>query len=307
MKKLLVGSALILSLLLPPYSLSSTPQQDQKFQQLESLVINDGMYDDHNAFVNEAEYSLEKILESIEIICCDVNYSVEYKDKDGNNVSKNVGYRLIGSGVVIEKKDGKAYIITNFHVTDFQVTDFELPYDGGGVKVKELSRRIYVFKDEGGYRKEVGAKRVAFDKNLDVAVLEVNDSEDFKKFPYKIGNSDDLRPGDFVWIAGNPHGLEDYVLKGNVSKKDYPGWYDWFMIGCDVQPGYSGGAVIAIRDGRYELVGLVVATLVRSGGEQEEMTDPLGGYGLAIKINPIMNFVDDYFNKKKTNEPPGNS
>lgn len=294
MKKLLVTGALVLSLLLPPYSLGSDKKETKQKQQLETIVIKDGMYDDHNAFVDESKYSLEKILESVEMIGCDVGYVLEYTDEDGKLVSKTEKIRIIGSGIVIEKKDGKAYIITNSHITDVEFS-YQIPE---GVKIKEVYRKLYVLKDKTLYVDEIDAKKVASDKNLDVALLEVKDSKNFKKFPYKIGDSDDLRPGDFVWIAGNPHGLEDYVLKGNVSKKVYPADSDWFMIGCDVQPGYSGGAVVAIRDGEYELVGLVVATLIRPGSEKEYSVDYLGGYGIAIKINPVMKLVNDYFNKK---------
>ncbi len=294
MKKLLVTGALVLSLLLPPYTLSGQTNKDTSSQQLESIVIKDGKYDDHSAFVDESQYSLEKILESVELIGCDVGYVLEYTDEDGRTVSKTEEIRIGGTGVVIEKKDGKVYIITNTHITDVEYS-YELPE---GMKVREAYRKIYVLKDGLLSKEVVVAKKVDSDKSLDVVLLEVKDSKDFKKFPYKIGNSDELSPGDFVWIAGNPHGLEDYVLKGNVSKKIYPGKSDWFMIGCDIQPGYSGGAVIAIRDGKYELVGIVVATLVRGGSDKDYVADALGGYGIAIKINPIMKLVNDYFSKK---------
>ena len=291
MKKLLVSGALALSLLLPPYTLSGQTNSPTNSQQLESIVIKDGKYDNHNAFVDESKYSLEEILESIEMIVCETEYRLQYTDNQGTVVSENIKTKMLGTGIVIEKRDGKAYIITNYHVTDSA-------YSKEGVICTELSRRVYVFKSDG-FRKEIDAKKVAYDKNLDLAILEVKDSKDFKKFPYKIGNSDELSPGDFVWIAGNPHGLEDYVLKGNVSKTKYPGQADYFMIGCDVQPGYSGGAVIAIRDGEYELVGIVVATLIRPGSENDYTTDSIGGYGIAIKINPAMKVVNNYLSQKK--------
>ncbi len=294
MKKLLVTGALVLSLLFPSYSISNANPETKQRSQLESVIIKDGMYDDHNAFVDESKYSLEKILESVEMIGCTVGYSIEYVDENGKHVSKTEEINILGSGIVVEKKDGKAYLLTNCHITDVEFS-YELPE---GVKIRETYRKVYIIKDGLFYKEAINAEKVASDKSLDVTILEVKDSKNFKKFPYKIGNSDELSPGDFVWIAGNPHGLEDYVLKGNVSKKNYPGRSDWFMIGCDVQPGYSGGAVIAIRDGEYELVGLVVATLIRGGTEQDYMTDALGGYGIAIKINPAMKVLNDYLSKK---------
>lgn len=299
MKKLLVTGALVLSLLFPSYTISNAKPETKQKSQLESVIIKDGMYDNHNAFVDESKYSLEKILESVEMIGCTVGYSIDYTDENGKAVSKTEEVNVLGSGIVVEKKAGKAYLLTNCHITDVEFP-YKLPETA---KIRETYRKVYIIKDGLFFRETIDAEKVASDKNLDVALLEVKDSKDFKKFPYKIGNSDELSPGDFVWIAGNPHGLEDYVLKGNVSKKNYPSNHNWFMIGCDVQPGYSGGAVIAIRDGKYELVGVVVATLIRPGTEKDPMADALGGYGIAIKINPAMKVLNDYLiNKDNSNK-----
>ncbi len=292
MRKLILSGALALSLLFSPYTFASEQTLKPK-NQIVQAIIKDGMYDDHNAFVDESKYSLEKILESVELIQMDVEYTVTYETPEGK-ITKTETAKAFGSGVVIEKKDGKAYVLTNNHVTEADFPD-KTPE---GYKIDKVSERIYITKGKI-VPKEISAKKVAANKTLDVAILELEDSNDyFKKFPYKIGNSDDLRPGDFVWIAGNPLGLEDYVLKGNVSKTSYPSEKDLFMIGCDVQPGYSGGIVVAIRDGEYELVGLIMATLVRRVNDQEPMPDALGGYGIAIKINPIMKLFNDYMNKK---------
>jgi len=292
MKKLVVAGALVLSLLLPPYSLGSNKEDVKQNQQLETIVIKDGMYDNHNAFVDESKYSLEKILESVELIGCEVGYTITYTDKTGKIVKENYVARSIGSGTVIEKKDGKAYILTNDHVTKIEFPDEMID----GVVITENYRAVYIIKKGILMPDLIHAKKVASDPKLDIALLEVEDSKDFVKFPYKIGDSDDLRPGDFVWIAGNPHGLVDYVLKGNVSKVAYPYDNRLFMIGCAVEPGYSGGPVIAIRDGEYELVGVVVATLIRTN-EREEI-DAIGGYGIAIKINDAMKVVNTYFKDK---------
>lgn len=299
MKKLIFCGALALSLLFSPYQ-PVFSKQDVKPVTQQVCIIQDNMYDDHNSFVDESKYSLEKILESVEIIEHETTYLINYKDWEGKAYSTIKSTKVMGSGVVIEKKDGKAYILTNNHVVGNQDLDVILPEFYTLVDTKKVDEKVYVVKNKI-FKKQIDAKVVTLDEILDMALLEVADSKDFQKFPYKIGNSDDLRAGDFVWVVGNPLGLEDYTLKGNVSKKDYPGDKDFFMIGCDVQPGYSGGVVVAIRDGKYELVGLVSATMIRSTFDGS--VDPLGGYGIAIKISPIIKKVNDYFdglNKKDT-------
>jgi len=292
MKKWFFSSILALSLLLP----SCTPVVSQQLikSKIQNVsMVKDNMYDNHNAFVDESKYSLEKILESVEVLKHEVTYKIDYEDLEGKLKSITKKTRSLGSGVVIEKKEGKAYILTNDHVTQGNSTfNFKLPDSSKLVKTIKVSEKTYIVKNWFIFKTQVEAKKVASDIYLDVALLEVKDSKDFKKFPYKIGNSDDLRAGDFVWVIGNPLGIEDYTLKGNVSKKSYGNPHN-FMIGCDVQPGHSGGAVVAIRDGEYELVGLVEATLARP--TDDKAIDALAGYGFAIKINPIMNLVDNYF------------
>ena len=298
MKKLFLSGALALSLLLPSYTATAVTKQalQPKVQQVN--IIKDGMYDNHNSYVDESQYSLEQILESVELIGHDIAYSISYEDLDGQVYSTVETVSTSGTGIVIEKKDGKAYILTNNHVTkDNMPLNLQVP-PCKWFKIEKTSDRLYIIKDGGIFQFFIKAKKVASDSNLDTALLEVEDSSTLKKFPYKIGNSDDLRAGDFIWIVGNPMGIIDYALKGNVSKTDSNFSPDWFMIGCNVQPGYSGGAVVAIRDGEYELVGIVVATIVRPQ-DQDGFPDALAGYGIAIKINPAMEMVNEYFNSLK--------
>lgn len=295
MKKLFLGGALALSLLFNPYNSTAVVKRiKSKVQQVN--IIKDGMYDNHNAFVDESKYSLDVVLESIELVVHEVEYSINYETLDGKVFSTTKKGGTMSAGVVIEKKDGKAYILTNNHLTEEGIPPAEIekiPSICKWVKIEKVVDKLYLVKEEGTFRYKIEAKEVASDESLDVALLELEDSENLKKFPYKIGDSDDLRPGDFIWFVGNPLGLMDYALHGNVSKTVSPFSLDWFMISGDVQKGYSGGAVVAIRDGEYELVGLVVATMAEPA--DDGTYDVLGGYGLAIKINPAMNVVNNYF------------
>lgn len=289
MKKWLASGAVALSLLFAP--LTHTAVAEPQAQQ---MIIKDGMYDNHNAFVDESRYSLDEILESVEVLGHEVAYSLSYETLDGKIRSTTTTFTTSGTGIVIEKKNGKAYILTNNHLTEETIpAGLEVSEPYKWLKLEKTLDRVYVEKEGGLFVYKVSAKEVASDPDLDIALLEVDDSSAFKKFPYKIGDSDDLRTGDFLWMIGNPLGIEDYTLDGNVSRLAYDSNSDWFMIGSDVQPGYSGGAVIAIRDGKYELVGLVVATLIRPVPKGERF-DALGGYGIGIKINPAMKVANKY-------------
>lgn len=294
MKKWVFHGVLALSLLLP-FNTPAVSQQLAKSEVKQVCIIKDGLYDNHNAFVDESKYSLDSVLESVELLMHNVKYSISYETLDGRLYSLIKEMNFFGTGIVIEKKEGKAYILTNDHLIRDEIPS-EIPPNCKWIKINKITDELYIVKGEGESHRFIEAEKLVSDQKLDVALLETDDSSNFTKFPYKIGNSDDLRVGDFIWVIGAPLGLVDYTLEGNISKVSYSSNPDWFMIGSDVQKGYSGGAIVAIRDGEYELVGLVVATLVRPG---EIIPDVLSGYGIAIKINPAMKIVEDYFDNLK--------
>jgi len=94
-----------------------------------------------------------------------------------------------GSGFIISS-DG--YIVTNHHVIDGM----------NKIKVTLLDGRTYEAKLIGSY------------SAYDVAVIKVEASG----LPYAVlGNSKDLRPGEWVVAIGNPHGFEHTVTAGIVS------------------------------------------------------------------------------------------
>ena len=83
----------------------------------------------------------------------------------------------LGSGVIIDAKKG--YILTNNHVVD----------DMDGIKVKLIDKR------------EFDATIIGKDPKTDIAVLQI-DAEDLIEI--KLGNSDDVRVGEWVMAVGSP-------------------------------------------------------------------------------------------------------
>ena len=94
-----------------------------------------------------------------------------------------------GSGVILTD-DG--YIVTNNHVVD------------GASKIEVVlnDKRTYV------------AELVGTDKNTDIAVLHIPEND----LPFlKLGNSDDVKVGNWVVAVGNPFNLNSTVTLGIVS------------------------------------------------------------------------------------------
>jgi len=98
----------------------------------------------------------------------------------------------VGSGFIMSKE---GYILTNNHVVE----------DADRIKVKLA----------GG--KEFDGKIIGRDPKTDLALIKIDASSDLQ--PLKLGNSDDLKVGNWVVAVGSPFGLEQTVTAGIVSAK----------------------------------------------------------------------------------------
>jgi serine protease Do len=130
----------------------------------------------------------------------------------------------LGSGFVIST-DG--YIVTNNHV------------------IEDVDKILVAFK-EG---EELEAEVVGRDPKTDIALIRVEPDSELPTL--SLGNSDDVRPGDWVVAIGNPFGLEHTVTAGIVSAKHRiigQGSYDDFIqTDAAINPGNSGGPLIDLR------------------------------------------------------------
>ncbi|WP_424767758.1 S1C family serine protease [Paenibacillus sp. sgz302251] len=174
----------------------------------------------------------------------------------------------VGSGVIIDKRDGKAIIVTNYHVVD----------NAQAVKAVLMN----------GERRE--ARIVGKDQITDLAVLEI-DAEGIDVVA-EIGDSSQLRAAEYVIAIGNPLGLGESVSSGIVSKTrqivpvslNQDGVYDWeqevIQIDASINQGNSGGPLIDLN-GR--VVGINSMKIADLGVE---------GIGFAIPINLAMPIVE---------------
>jgi len=162
--------------------------------------------------------------------------------------------RGVGSGFIISS-DG--YVLTNNHVVD-RASD------------------IFVTLTSG---KEYKATVVGTDPRTDVALLKV-DAEDLKVLP--IGDSNQLKKGQWVLAIGSPFGLESTVTAGIVSaiNRDTGEYLPFIQTDVAVNPGNSGGPLLNLAG---EVVGINSQIVSRSGGFM--------GISLAIPIDEAMRIV----------------
>lgn len=157
----------------------------------------------------------------------------------------------LGSGVIIDAEKG--LILTNHHVING-------------------ADEIQITLEDG---REFTAEIVGSDEKTDVAVLKV-DAQNLSALP--LGDSDQLRVGDFVVAIGNPFSLGHSVTSGIVSAKGRSGlgieqYEDFIQTDAAINPGNSGGALVNLKG---ELIGINTAILGPKGNI---------GIGFAIPIN----------------------
>lgn len=159
----------------------------------------------------------------------------------GFQEQQSMPMRSQGSGFIIST-DG--IILTNAHVVA----------DAKEVMVKLTDRR------------EFQAKVIGSDAKTDVAVLKI-DAKNLPTVP--LGNTRDLKVGEWVLAIGSPYGFENSVTAGVVSAKGRSLPDDSFVpfIQTDVavNPGNSGGPLFNTRG---EVVGINSQIYSRSGGYQ---------------------------------------
>ena len=169
----------------------------------------------------------------------------------------------LGSGVII-RPDG--YIVTNNHVI-------------AGADVIEVTLEN---------NKVYPAKLVGTDPATDIALIKI-DADDLPAIP--MGDSDDLRLGEWVLAIGSPYDLRSTITAGIVSAKgrsmpNYDGQYrveSFIQTDAAVNPGNSGGALV---NAAGELVGINTSIISRTGSYT--------GYSFAVPVNIVSKVVDDF-------------
>jgi serine protease Do len=162
-----------------------------------------------------------------------------------------------GSGFIV---DATGTIVTNNHVV-------------------KNAKTVSVTLDDGT---KVPAKVIGRDPRTDIAVLKVDVN---RPLPYiQLGNSANVKPGQWVVAMGNPFGLGGSVTAGIVSASGRDigaGPYDHFIqIDAPINQGNSGGPLFT-QDGK--VIGMNSAILSPSGGSI--------GIGFAIPSDMIKTVV----------------
>ncbi len=172
----------------------------------------------------------------------------------------------LGSGFIINSK--KKLALTNYHVV---------------ARADEIMIKLGDSEND-----EYKAEIVGSDPEVDVALIKILDMEDVPK-EVPLGDSDNLRVGDWVIAVGNPFGYSRTVTAGIVSAKGRilgDDRYDiYIQTDAPINFGNSGGPLFNIKG---EVVG--INTAINPNAQN---------IGFAIPVNVVKELLPDLVKGKK--------
>lgn len=182
-----------------------------------------------------------------------------------------------GSGIIISD-DG--YILTNNHVVA----------GANDIKVTLSNGHKYT------------AKLIGRDELTEVAVIKI----DAKDLPAaKLGNSDDLRVGDWSIAVGNPLGQQNTVTVGVISAigrneqaSERTVLKNLIQTDAAINPGNSGGALTNIQGEVIGINTMIASPNAQSGGMATNI-----GIGFAIPINSAKVTATELIKNGKVSRP----
>jgi serine protease Do len=136
------------------------------------------------------------------------------------------------------------------------------------------------------------ATLVGTDERTDIALLKIEPREPLKAV--YLGNSDDVRVGDWAIAIGNPFGLDKTFTVGVISATarrdvDFMGSHQSHLqTDASINPGNSGGPLIDIRG---QVIGINRMIFSKSGGSM--------GIGFAIPVNLAKSVLNDLKRHKR--------
>lgn len=195
-----------------------------------------------------------------------------FGNPNGQNGQNQQQYKQygIGSGVIVRKDGNTVYVLTNNHVAG---------------NASKITVKLYDGRQFQGTL--VGA-----DQNKDLALVKFTTNENIPVA--QLGNSSNLRPGDWVLAVGNPLGFRSTVTAGIVSAigreptggSNIAALTDYIQTDAAINRGNSGGALVN-TDG--QVVGINTWIASPSGGSI--------GIGFAIPINNAKQAINQFITK----------
>ena len=241
-------------------------------------TLGDGKYDSEFPYKSTSD-ELNKISETIQRVNTTAFYKIYLFDEKDNFILNDIKNKKLsdvaakealadnsssGTAVTVYSENGNVALLTCAHTITFPDTIIAYKNDDLGfatnyiesISIKE-KQVIYVAGFPDGSQVDV----LAIDTKSDIALIGKKYGAQkgifFPSFNYPLGKAKEVEWGTFVYLVGYPINFK-IITKAIVSspRRDSEGS---FLVDAVINPGFSGGLVLAIRDGvpNFELIGMV--------------------------------------------------
>jgi hypothetical protein len=249
----------------------------RKIYQVAYPTLSDGKYDSEFPYRN-CSSELNRIAQSVRklsAIAYYKSYVFELSSRTTVEDIRNKKYRswatkeiyfnnsVIGSATVISHIGFRVALLTCAHIINFEDTLYTFYLDESNTPSPYLQSVAFKEKQSNfvaDFPERGDLELLAIDPQLDIAVLGKMFSRTSRfpipVFDFPLGKAKDLEWGSFVYLMGYPKGYL-MVTKGIVSQPNRDERTS-FLVDALFNRGFSGGIVLAIRDGvpNFELVGM---------------------------------------------------
>jgi serine protease Do len=247
------------------------PPRSDATRAADSLAVAETL---QNAFGAAAAKALPVVVQVnvVEVVRQNATRSVTPFDYFFGQPGQQQPRRGLGSGVIVGRDGDTVYVLTNNHVA------------GSASEIQ------VVLSD----KKEYTGKLVGADARLDLALVSFTTKE---VVPIAVlGDSANLRVGDWVLAVGNPYGFTGSVTAGIISalnrhadsRTGIADLTDYIQTDASINSGNSGGALVNLRG---EVVGINTWIASQSGGSI--------GIGFSIPINNAKDAITEFIRSGK--------
>ena len=277
-------------------------------------TLKDGKYDSEFPYKSTSD-ELNKISETIQRVNSTAFYKIyifdekdnitlaDLKNKELSKIAVNEALAdnsSSGTAVTIYSQNGNVALLTCAHTITFPDTIIAYRLDNTGYQTKFVEsisikekQVLYIAGFPEGSHVDVIAK----DSKNDIALIGRKYSPQkgifFPTFSYPWGKAKEVEWGTFVYLIGYPINFK-MITKAIVSspRRDESGS---FLVDAVINPGFSGGLVLAIRDGvpNFELIGMVQWV----PEEEESMIYP-ENLKTKTSYNPVIPYTGNLYVRK---------
>lgn len=237
-------------------------------------------YDNNNQDISQE--TLDEAIASVERL--DVEQTWVTKGECFRQYGPEIIDKNFGTAIIVGEDEKYQYALTAYHIYE-SVASLE-PIE------EECARKdgwINILIKEKDVRLEI----LTYDKELDYLLLRTKKTNKLHPFKGKIGNSNSLKQGDFIYSIGYSQGIGKILQEGIVTLTKAPkylaglviiGYEDTrFMFSAAAESGCSGGPLFVSNKGKLELAGIIAKDFSNS--------DALN---IGTKINPIIGNIRTY-------------